>query len=388
MYRLSLLLLLGLLLAPLTLAADVPAMPGVWVEVESGQGGPGALRPDPLASGGAGIGWWGAVGHWRSVTLHVPQTLPAAMLYLRDEPWTNDNGPIEAYLAPLGAKTKDDPGARLLGRFTGDSGRGFQWVAVSAGKVDAGDYTLFFYCPGPKKHDCSLDVVALLPAMEHGLWLPPNRVDNGKLVGAPTILAPLTIAPLELNVPNGRYPLTADGTPVTAGFTLTVTNNSALAPVALTRVMTLRAGDGALLWTQTARDTLQPGALTAWDVALPPTTRPVVGALSVEYRLDGAPYRTDTTALAVTKKIAGLADLLAPDGTLLPGCYEGNLVIKAPVKLEAATLWAFVLYGTVAVTGTKDVVLTRLVVHQDTADASPVLKVTVGSVRLVLVPPA
>ena len=73
----------ALLVCLLTAAAcTADPLPGVWVEVESGQGS-GGTRPNPGSSGGGEVAWWGHVGHWRSVALTVPQTIDPAVVYLR-----------------------------------------------------------------------------------------------------------------------------------------------------------------------------------------------------------------------------------------------------------------------------------------------------------------
>ena len=96
----------------------------------------------------------------------------------------------------------------------------------------------------------------------------------------------------------------------------------------------------------------------------------------MDYQLDGKPYQTDTAALVVTQKIAGLKDVLDAGGKLKPGCYEGNLAIKDPIVLQADKLGDFILYGTIDVTGAKGVQLVNLVIHKDTEAQAPVLRLS------------
>ncbi|MCS7187514.1 MAG: hypothetical protein RMK89_11260 [Armatimonadota bacterium] len=170
------------------------ALPGVWAEVENGQGHT-AFVTSPNASGNKRVGWFGSKGQWVAVDLTLPKTYRNAVLFLRYSRGHGDVGLLDVFVGSPSATQPYQPDVKRLGQMslrpTGDWDR-YRWESLFVGEIVAGRYRFFFVCPKDGGAG-DLDVVGIVDDETGGLWEPPNKVADGKLVGEGRLKPPVEI---------------------------------------------------------------------------------------------------------------------------------------------------------------------------------------------------
>ncbi len=205
------------------------ALPGIWVEVESGHGHT-AFVTSPNASGGKRIGWFGTKGQWVAVDVTLPKTYRNTFVHLRYSRGHSDAGLLDVFIGSPSATNPDHPDVRRLGKMvlrpTGDWDR-YRWASLHIGEMPFGRYRFFFVCPEDNSAG-DLDVVGVVDDETGGLWEPPNKVADGKLFGEGQLKPPVEI--VEVKCPNvGNLFLSTEVLGKSARpvrFTLQLRNNS------------------------------------------------------------------------------------------------------------------------------------------------------------------
>jgi hypothetical protein len=178
------------LLAPLLLATALAAHaapPGIWREVEQGEG---HTRTQEMrqASGGKLVSNFDA---GRSVTLvfDVAAAMADARLYLRYNNAMDGEGGVDAHHVPATGEP------RLLGRFRQPRSNRwdeFRWTSLRVGPLPDGAFRVRLSRP-PEIASGGLDVAVLVDDVWEGLWEPPGEFRNGQPVGTGRTLPPVAL---------------------------------------------------------------------------------------------------------------------------------------------------------------------------------------------------
>jgi hypothetical protein len=217
--------------------AQMPS--GVWIEAEQRKGD-GTAIDTPNASGGKRIGWFGSPGQTMMLDVTLPTAMRHAVIYLRYSRGHGSPGSLDLFLGPPDAGKTDEPKVRRLGRVwlrpTGDWDR-YAWATLFVGELSAGRYRLFLVCPAENGAG-DLDVLGIVDDRHDGLWKPPNRVVNGRLVGQGQWKSPAEIIGIEGATLGNLYlapeVMGRNGKPIT--FTVRLRNNRWHQPVKVSLV--------------------------------------------------------------------------------------------------------------------------------------------------------
>ncbi len=180
-------------------SADPPtALPGVWRELESGQGHD-RVQTMRQASGGKLLCNFNP-GSRSTVTFQLSEPMAAARLYLRYNNAMKDLGRVAATLTAEGAQP------RALGELAQTASARWdelRWTSLPVGPLAAGTYSITFQCPKDKASG-GLDVAVLIDDRWDGLYQPPVLFAQGKPVGTGEVLPPIDVQPRAL-ASNGEY---------------------------------------------------------------------------------------------------------------------------------------------------------------------------------------
>ncbi|GBC98080.1 hypothetical protein HRbin17_00575 [bacterium HR17] len=244
------------------------ASPAVWVEIENGHGHT-AFVTSPNASGGKRIGWFGTRGQWVAVDVALSQTYHNAVLHLRYSRGHSDAGPLEVLVASPSATQPEHPEVKRLGQMllrpTG-SWDHYRWASLPLGELPTGRYRLFFVCPKDGGAG-DLDVACIVDDATGGLWEPPNKVIEGKLIGEGRLKPPVEILQVICPEPGNLFlsneVLGKGARPVQ--FTLQLRNNLIKVPVQVTISASVSNDHGLIARPQPHTVQLPPRAERAID---------------------------------------------------------------------------------------------------------------------------
>ena len=162
------------------------ALPGIWFELEAGEGHD-RVQDMREASGGKLLSNFNP-GSKVTVELELSAPMPQARLYLRYNNAMADDGAVAVALQRDGGDKKD---AGILEQLRSTQWNQFRWASMPVGALQPGRYVVALTV-APGRASGGLDALLLLNDQWQGRYDPPNKIDKGRPVGHGTLAAPIT----------------------------------------------------------------------------------------------------------------------------------------------------------------------------------------------------
>ncbi len=183
---------LTILLCTQAPAAVPQELPGIWRELENGEGHT-RIQEMRQASGGKLLNNFNS-GSRVNVTFDVPSDMKNARLYLRYNNALKQRGQVSV---------TDVQSSRQVGLITQEQSANwddFRWASLPLGPLAGGQKTLRIECPKGQVSG-GLDVAVILDDKWDGRYSPPTKFAKGKPVGTGTIIPPIqtTVTPAAKN---------------------------------------------------------------------------------------------------------------------------------------------------------------------------------------------